>query len=353
MDVKTLFDLVAERGASDLLLSAGAPPMLRVNGLLTPANDTPLTPEDTRALIYSLLDPEQRAQFERTKELDCSLAFGPERRYRLNVYYQKQTVTAALRPIPDRIPQFQELGLPETVEELAAARQGLVLVTGPTGHGKTTTLASIIDRINHTRACHVITIEDPIEYVHRHALGVVDQREVGGDTADFGQALKYILRQDPNVILIGEMRDLETIQSALRAAETGHLVFATLHTNDAVQSMDRIIDVFPAGQQQQIRFQLSMCLLAVLAQRLLPRADGKGRILACEVLRNVTAVSNLIREGKTHQIYGVMETGSKLGMVTLDRSVKELYLNGLITYDEALGNVRNPNELRNLTPRDA
>jgi twitching motility protein PilT len=258
---------------------------------------------------------------------------------------QKQAVTAALRPIPDRIPNWQELGLPEYVQEIAMAKQGLVLVTGPTGHGKTSTQAAIIDIINENRACHVITVEDPIEFVHTHKKSIVDQREVGEDTHGFVHALKYVLRQDPDVILIGEMRDLDTIQSALRAAETGHLVLATLHTNDAIQSVDRIIDVFPAGSQSQIRFQLSMVLLGILSQRLLPRADEDGRILAVELLKNNTAIANMIREGKTHQVYSVMETAKQGEMITMDKSIKNLYDDGIISYEEAAAHVRDPKEL--------
>lgn len=347
--MEELFELVAKGKASDLLISAGAPPTMRVNGDLVPCREQPLDAEQTKALVYEILSADQRIQFEHYKELDFSLAASRKRRYRVNVYLQKGSVTAALRPIPDKIPQFEELGLPESVDRIVTARQGLVLVTGPTGHGKTTTQASIIDKINHTRACHVITVEDPIEYVHYHARSLVDQREVRGDTHGFGEALKYILRQNPDVILIGEMRDLETIHAALRAAETGHLVLATLHTNDAIQSVDRIIDVFPGAEQQQIRFQLSQCLLAILSQRLLPRADGKGRVMALELLWNNTAVANLIREGKTHQILGVMQTAARDGMITLDASLKRLYLEGRISYDEAVGNARNPKEMESLS----
>ncbi len=345
MEMNKLFDLVAKEGASDLILSAGAPPILRVAGQLIRTKGDPLTPEQAKKLIYSLLDAEQKKVLKENRELDFSLATGGTHRFRVNVYFQKQSVTAAFRPIPEKIPTWQELGLPEFVTEIAAARQGLVLVTGPTGHGKTTTQAATIDIINEQRACHVITIEDPIEYVHLHKRSIVDQREVGSDTLSFLDALKYVLRQDPDVILIGEMRDLETIQAALRAAETGHLVLATLHTNDAIQTVDRIIDVFPAGSQQQVRFQLSMVLLAILSQRLLPRADTEGRVLAVELLKNTTAVSNMIREGKTHQVLSVMETGIQDGMITMDRSLKELYLEGLISYDEARVNMKNPKEL--------
>jgi len=343
--IKDLFDLVGKEGASDLFISAGAPPTLRVNGelLLTPYDK--LTPEQSKELVYSFLTKEQRIRFETTKELDFSLAVGRKHRFRVNVYYQRQAVTAALRPIPEDIPSLTELGLPEDMAKLAEARQGLLLVTGPTGHGKTTTQASLIDLINNTRACHVITVEDPIEYIHFHKHSIVDQREVGADTHSFPDALKYVLRQSPDVILIGEMRDLETIQAALRAAETGHLVLATLHTNDAIQTVDRIIDVFPAEQQQQVRFQVSMTLLAIISQRLLPREDGEGRILAYEFLKNTTAIANLIREGKTHQVYSVLETATKEGMTTLDRNIKGLYMQGLISYDEAIAHVRNPKEI--------
>ncbi len=345
-EMKRLFDLVSKQGASDLLISAGAPPVLRVNGQILRTKGDPLTPEQSRKLIYDLLTPDQRAAFEKNKELDFSFAVDKKQRYRVNVYQQKQAVTAAFRPIPEEIPSLDSLGLPDRISALAEERQGLVLVTGPTGHGKTTTLAALINLINETRACHIITIEDPIEYVHFHKMSIVDQREVGVDTHTFLDALKYVLRQDPDVILVGEMRDLDTIQAALRAAETGHLVLATLHTNDAIQTVDRIVDVFPGDQQQQVRFQLSMVLLAILSQRLLPRSDGKGRVLALELLFNTVAIANMIREGKTHQVLGIMETAAKEGMITLDKSLKALYLEGLISYEEAKAHMRNPKELK-------
>ena len=349
MELNDLFDLVAKQKASDLLVSAGAPPILRVNGALYRTRNEALTPEETKKLVYSALSAAQKKHFETHKELDFSLAVGRKHRFRVNVYLQKGAVTAAFRPIPETIPSLDDLGAPGVVKELADVHQGLILVTGPTGHGKTTTQAALIDLINDTRECHIITVEDPIEFVHQHKRSIVDQREIGGDTHTFGDALKYVLRQDPDVILIGEMRDLETIQAALRAAETGHLVMATLHTNDAIQSVDRVIDVFPAEQQQQIRFMLSMTLLAVVSQRLLPRADGEGRVLACEILRNNTAVANLIREGKTHQVYSIMETNVKDGMITMDRCIKDLYLDGLISYDDAIGHVRNPKTIMDVT----
>ena len=345
MKIKELLDLVTKEGASDLFITAGAPPMLRVDGELYRTKYDALTPEQAKELIYGFLNKGQQDAFEAAKELDFSLALGRKHRFRVNVYLQKGAVTAALRPIPEKVPSLGELGLPEDVGELAKVKQGLVLVTGPTGHGKTTTLASIIDLINNTRACHIITIEDPIEYVHYHKHSIVDQREIGGDTHDFINALKYVLRQSPDVILVGEMRDLETIQAALRAAETGHLVLATLHTNDAIQTVDRIVDVFPGEQQQQVRFQLSMTLLAIISQRLLRRDDEEGRVLAYEFLKCNTAIANLIREGKTHQVYSVLETSTKEGMTTLDRSVKGLYMEGLISYEEAIAHVRDPKEI--------
>jgi twitching motility protein PilT len=345
MDMNELFDLVHRENASDLLISAGAPPILRIHGQLYRHPADSLSAEEAKSLIYAFLTERQRERFERDKELDFSFEAAEKRRFRVNIYYQKGAVTAALRPIPDIIPALEGLGLPDSLRELARARQGLVLVTGPTGSGKTTTQAALIDLINSTRACHIVTVEDPIEYVHRHNNSIVDQREVGGDTHSFSMALKYVLRQNPDVILIGEMRDLETIQAALTAAETGHLVFATLHTNDALQTVDRIVDVFPGIQQQQIRYQLSLTLLAIISQRLLTRKNGKGRVLACEILRSNQAIANLIRENKTPQLYSIIETGMKAGMITMDRSVKDLYESGQIGYEEALTVMRNPREL--------
>jgi twitching motility protein PilT len=342
IDMKSLFDLVIVRRSSDLLLTAGAPPLLRINGELKATEYPELSAEDNKRLVYSILSDKQREEFEETRELDMSIGVSGGHRFRVNVYMQKGCVTAAMRAIPEQMPALEQLGLPKIVAKLAFRPQGLILVTGPTGHGKTTTQAAMIDLINSHKRCHIITVEDPIEYVHHHKKSVVDQRELGSDTLSFPNALKYVLRQDPDVILIGEMRDLETISSALTAAETGHLVLGTLHTNDAIQTVDRIVDVFPPGQQQQIRIQLALSMLAIVAQRLLPRANGKGRVLACEVLRNNSAVGNLIREAKSHQIYSIMETHSKDGMITLDSSIKQLYLRGIISYDVALNHVRNP-----------
>jgi twitching motility protein PilT len=345
VDMKELFDLVQEEKASDLLLTAGAPPAIRVDGKFFRAKYDPLTPEDVKRLVYSILTDKHREIFEEKRELDLSLGVTQKHRFRVNVYMQKGCVAAAFRPIPEDIPSLEDLGLPKVVEQISFRPQGLILVTGPTGHGKTTSQAAMIDLINTNKECHIITVEDPVEYVHYHKRSIVDQREVGGDTHSFPAALKYVLRQDPDIILIGEMRDLETIACALTAAETGHLVIATLHTNDAVQTVDRVVDVFPPPQQQQIRFQLSMCLLAIISQRLLPRADVQGRVLAVEILRNNSAVANLIREAKTHQIYSVIETHAKDGMVTLDTSIKDLYLRGLVSYEDAVAHVKNPQAL--------
>ena len=353
MNIHDLFDLVAEENASDLLISAGAPPILRINGQLFRSRTDALTPEQTENLIFDFLSDEQREDFLENKELDFSLASGRRHRFRVNVYRQKGAVTAAFRPIPEKIPALEDLGLPPAISEIIHVKQGLVLVTGPTGHGKTTTQAALIDLINEERACHIITVEDPIEYVHTHKRSIIDQREVGDDTKSFPSALKYVLRQDPDVILIGEMRDLETIKAALTAAETGHLVFATLHTNDAIQTVDRIIDVFPGHEQQQIRFQLSLTLHSIISQRLLPNADNTGRVLACEMLVNNTAIANLIREGKTHQVYSVLETSTRDGMITMDRSVKELYNGGQISEDEALALMKNPKDLKSAAKRSA
>ncbi|MCD6288121.1 MAG: type IV pilus twitching motility protein PilT [Candidatus Hydrogenedentes bacterium] len=342
-DLKDLFGLVYKRHASDLLITAGSPPVLRVDGKLVREGSRTLRPEDCKRMVYSVLSTVQRDKFEKRHELDLSLAPHGKFRFRVNVYMQSGSVAAAFRPIPDEVPPPEELGIPKKVLELTAYPQGLILVTGPTGHGKTTTQASLIDLINRNQEKHIITVEDPIEYVHKNKKSIVDQREVGSDTRSFANALKYVLRQAPDVILVGEMRDLETISSALTAAETGHLVLATLHTNDAMQTIDRMVDVFPAHQQQQIRFQLSMSLLAVLSQRLIPRSDGKrGRVLACELLHNNRAVANLIRDQKTHQIANVMQTHVKDGMIVMDSSIKELLAKGLISRADAERFIKDP-----------
>ena len=353
LSMKTLFEYAGEYDASDLLITAGAPPIVRLDGLLFPVLDHALTPPQTRHLIWSLLNETQQEMFERNRELDFSLAITGDLRFRANVYYQKGTVAGAFRVIPRTIPSLFDLGLPAVVATLPGRPNGLILVTGPTGSGKSTTMAAMIDMINTTRRCHIVTIEDPIEFIHSNKLAVVDQREVYADTLSFANALKYVLRQDPDVILVGEMRDLETISAALTAAETGHLVIATLHTNDAVQSIDRIIDVFPPHQQEQIRVQLAFSLLAVISQRLIPRRDGLGRILATEILLKNAAVASHIREGRTHQTRSIMETARKEGMVTMDHRLKELYEAGMISFDEASRHVTTRSALEHFTPPKA
>ena len=346
--MKSLFEYVGRVGASDLLITAGSPPVVRVDGELAPALKASLTPEHTRRLIYSLLNETQQAKFEESRELDFSLAVSADLRFRANVYYQKGSVAGAFRAIPREVPELEQLGLPASVKDLALKTHGLILVTGPTGSGKSTTMASMIHLINRTRRCHIITVEDPIEFIHPNIKAVIDQRELHADTLSFNNALKYVLRQDPDVILVGEMRDPETIAAALTAAETGHLVIATLHTNDAIQSIDRIIDVFPPHHHAQVRLQLSFSLLCVISQQLLPHASGKGRIMAAEILIKNRAVANHIREGKTHQTRTIMEGARKEGMVVMDNRLKELYDDGQITYDEAARRISSISLLKDL-----
>jgi twitching motility protein PilT len=348
LDMKTLFEYAARVGASDLLITAGAPPIVRVNGDLFAATRRPLEPKETRRLVFSLLNETQQEMFERKKELDFSLATSGELRFRTNVYYQKGTIAAAFRLIPTQIPDMQSLGLPQVLHEMALRPNGLILITGPTGSGKSTTMASMIDLINRSRRCHIVTVEDPIEFIHRNHVSVIDQREVYADTLSFANALKYVLRQDPDVILVGEMRDMETISAAITAAETGHLVIATLHTNDAVQSIDRIIDVFPPHQHDQIRVQLAFALLSIVSQQLIPRADGGGRVLATEVLIKNHAAANHIREGKTHQTRTVMEASRRDGMITMDHRLKEFYEAGVIAWDEVKRRVSSPTFLKQI-----
>lgn len=342
LNMKMLFEHAGTIEASDLIITAGAPPTVRVDGDLHHVLETSLKPEMTKRLIWSLLNETQQEMFERNRELDFSLAVTGNLRFRANIYYQKGAVAGAFRLIPRKIPSLGELGLPPIVKELTLRLKGLILVTGPTGSGKSTTQAAMIDLINTMQRCHIVTIEDPIEYVHEDKKSIVDQREVYADTLSFGNALKYVLRQDPDVILVGEMRDMETISAALTAAETGHLVIATLHTNDAVQSIDRIIDVFPPYQQSQIRVQLAFSLIGVIAQQLIPRANDDGRILATEILIKNYAVGTHIREAKTHQTRGTMETSKGEGMITMDNRLKELYEARKITYDELARRVSSP-----------
>jgi len=349
VDLHQLLKIMIEKGASDLHLTTGSPPQFRIDGRLTPLNMAPLTASDTKRLCHSVLTDLQKHAFEENNELDLSFGVKGLSRFRSNIYRQRGAVAGAFRVIPFKTFSFQELGLPPTVGDLANKPSGLVLITGPTGCGKSTTLTSIIDKINGTRNQHIITIEDPIEYLHSHKGCLVNQREIHSDTSSFKVALKYVLRQDPDIVLIGEMRDLETIEAALNIAETGHLTFATLHTSTAVQTINRIIDVFPPYQQPQVRAQLSFVLEGVLCQHLLPRASGVGRVLATEVMVPNTAIRSLIREDKVHQIYSQMQMGqTKFGMQTMNQSLASLYQRGLITLKDAFGHSSDPEELQSM-----
>lgn len=344
MEIREILEVAKSLGASDIHLIVGKAPVFRVHGdIIELESYERLMPDEAQRLIYSIINDSQQKVFEEKKELDFSFGITTLGRYRANVHMQRGTVAAAIRTITTDIPDLQSLGLPRSIDKFAEFNNGLVLVTGPTGSGKSTTLAAIIDKINTNTAQHIITIEDPIEYLHRHKKSVVEQREIKTDTESFSSALKYALRQDPDVILIGEMRDLETIEAALTAAETGHLVFGTLHTNDAAQTIDRIVDVFPTNQQEQIRLQLSNALRGVVSQQLITRLDKKGRVLASEVLVGTPAIANLIREAKTHQIYSMIETGARFGMRSMDSSLKELYEKKFITYDDMIKRMRNAN----------
>ena len=344
-----LLKAMVEKGASDLHITTGSPPQLRIDGKLVPLKTAPLSPVETKQLCYSILTDAQKHKFEEESELDLSFGVKGLSRFRANVFMQRGAVAGAFRTIPFKILTFAELGLPPIVTELAKKPRGLVLVTGPTGSGKSTTLASIIDKINTDRHEHIITIEDPIEYLHPHKNCLVNQREVGADTLSFKKALKYILRQDPDVVLVGEMRDLETIEAALVISETGHLAFATLHTNSCVQTIYRILDVFPPYQQPQVRAQLSFVLEGVMTQNLLPRATGPGRVLAIEIMVPNPAIRNLIREDKVHQVYSQMQVGqSKFGMQTFNQSMAQIFFKRLITMQEALGRSSDPHELQNI-----
>jgi len=344
-----LLKAMVEKGASDLHITSGSAPQLRIDGRLVPLKTAALSPVETKQLCYSILTDAQKHRFEEDNELDLSFGVKGLSRFRANVFLQRGAVAGAFRTIPFKMLTFAELGLPPIVAEMAKKPRGLILVTGPTGSGKSTTLASIIDKINTERHEHIITIEDPIEYLHPHKNCIVNQREVGADTHGFKKALKHILRQDPDVVLIGEMRDLETIEAALVISETGHLAFATLHTNSAVQSINRILDVFPPHQQPQIRAQLSFVLEGVLTQNLVPRAGAPGRVLATEVMVPNAAIRNLIREDKVHQIYSQMQMGqAKHGMQTFNQSLASLVQRRLVTLEDALGRSSEPDELRNI-----
>jgi twitching motility protein PilT len=347
-----LLDQVLSHDASDLHVTAGAPPTIRVHGDLTPLSQYgALVPEQIFEMVNAILPQRLRERFEQELELDMSYSLPGKARFRVNVYFQRDAVGAAFRLIPYKIRSLDELGIPSNIGELARLPRGLVLVTGPTGSGKSTTLASLLDVVNVERPCHIMTVEDPIEYLHRHKRAIVNQREVGTDTRSFAEALKHVLRQDPDVILVGEMRDLETIQTAITAAETGHLVFATLHTQDAPQTIDRIIDAFPAHQQQQVRVQLSTTLQGVLTQQLLQTWDARGRVVAVEVMIATPAIRNLIREAKVHQIYSAMQAGGKYGMRTMDQALAHLVLNGKISMDLAQQKCHDLDELARLTGR--
>ncbi len=349
VNLQQLLKAMVEKGASDLHVTTGSPPQLRIDGAMVPLRVNPLSPVETKQLCYSILTDAQKMRFEEEQELDLSFGVKNLARFRANIFMQRGAVAAAFRTIPFKILSFAELGLPPVIEELCNKPRGLVLVTGPTGSGKSTTLASMIDKINTERHEHIITIEDPIEYLHPHKGCVVNQREIGADTQSFKKALKYILRQDPDIVLVGEMRDLETIEAALVTAETGHLCFATLHTNSAVQTINRIIDVFPPYQQSQIRAQLSFVLEGIISQTLLPKASGQGRALALEVMVPNAAIRNLIREDKVHQMYSQMQIGQgKSGMQTLNQSLANLYLKRLITLEEAIGHSSEPDELQQI-----
>src|SRR5712692_7449247 len=344
--IDDLLEQMVGHGASDLHVTVGSPPAFRVRGHIVRAEGfEPLTADDTRTLLYRILSSEQQKHFELKRQLDFAYSMPGLARFRVNVYYQREAVSAAFRLIPQEIKTLEELSLPPVLHSLATYPRGLVLVTGPTGSGKSTTLAAIIDEINRTRAEHILTVEDPIEFVHRHKKCIVNQREIGPDASSFAEALKAALRQDPDVILVGEMRDLETISTALTAAETGHLVFGTLHTQSAPSTIDRIIDVFPAEQQEQIRIQIASSLQGVVTQALLPTADGMGRVPALEVLLPDDAVRNLIRQGKVEQIYSVMQTNTSRGMQTMEQSLADLITRGVVELEAGLTRSSRPAQL--------
>ena len=349
LHINDLLDLVLQYKGSDLHLTAGSPPIVRVNGDLHPMSHLEaLNGSQIRQMVYSIISQKQREKFENELELDTSYALPGRGRFRVNVLLQRDSVGCVMRAIPYEIVDFEVLGVPPAVKPWAYLPRGLVLVTGPTGSGKSTTLASLIDIVNRERAVHIMTVEDPIEFLHQHKRSIINQREVGQDTHSFDKALKHVLRQDPDVILVGEMRDLETISTALTASETGHLVFATLHTQDAPQSIDRVIDVFPAHQQQQVRVQLASALQGICTQQLIPTRDGQSRTIACEVMVATPAIRNLIREGKVHQIYSMLQAGGKYGMVTMDMSLSQLVRSGKITLEMALERCSNEEDLRRL-----
>ena len=350
--IDDLLERMVTRNASDLHLSVGAPPAMRVHGHMERLTDFPaLAAEDTQQLLYRIMSSEQQKNLEIKRQIDMSHSIPGLARFRVNIYFQREALGAAFRLIPEELKTLEELGLPSTLHEFADKPRGLVLVTGPTGSGKTTTLAALIDEVNRTRSEHILTIEDPIEFIHRHKRCIVNQREIGPDATSFGEALRAALRQDPDVILLGEMRDLETIGTALTAAETGHLVFGTLHTQSAPGTIDRIIDVFPAEQQEQVRVQIATSLQGVITQPLLPTADGTGRVAALEILIPDDAVRNLIRQGKVEQIYSVMQTAGSRGMQTMEQALAELTMRRVITKDAALAASSRRDQLESLLER--
>ncbi len=353
----TLTDLlkkVVELGGSDLHVTTGSPPRIRLHGELLPMSHPPLTSEDTKRLVYSVMTDSQKHRYEEDLEIDFSFGIKDMARFRANIFTQRNSSAAVFRLIPYEIKSLEELKLPSILTALTDKPRGLVLVTGPTGSGKSTTLAAMIDRINRDKTLHILTIEDPIEFLHRHKAALVNQREVHTDTSGFGPALRMVLREDPDVVLIGEMRDLETIEAALRIAETGHLTFATLHTNSAFSTINRVVDSFPPHQQQQIRAQLSLVLEGIVCQSLLPRSDGNGRVVATEVLIPTPGIRNLVRENKVHQIYSMMQAGQeKFGMHTMNQSLARLYLEKKITRDVCLTTSSNVEELQKMLGRAA
>lgn len=350
--LRELLEIMVKRNSSDLHITVGSPPILRIDGKLVKTDYDVLSPEQTKKLAYSMMNERQRQKFEENSELDLSFGIEQLSRFRCNVFMQRGNVAVALRQIPHMIQTFSELGLPEVVPKLADLPRGLVLVTGPTGSGKSTTLAALIDKINDERNLHIITIEDPIEYLHRHKNCLINQREVHSDTKSFAASLKYALRQDPDVVLIGEMRDLETMEAALTISETGHLAFATLHTNSAAEAVNRIVDVFPTNQQEQVRVQLSFVLQGIICQQLIPRIGG-GRALAVEVLVATPAMRAVIRDDKIHQIYSLLQAGQKFGMRTMNQSLCDLYKRKKINHDDAIGRSSNIQELEEMIQRQS
>jgi twitching motility protein PilT len=348
--LRELLELMAKKNASDLHLTVGSPPQLRIDGKLVKTDFDALAPEDTKKLAYSIMSEKQRQTFEESSELDLSFGIENLSRFRCNVFMQRGNAAVALRQIPFAIPSFEELGIPKVVAELADLPRGLVLVTGPTGSGKSTSLAALINKINLERHCHILTVEDPIEYLHRHNSSLINQREVYADTKTFASALKYALREDPDVVLVGEMRDLETMEATLNISETGHLAFATLHTNSCAESINRIIDVFPTSQQEQVRVTVSFVLQAVVSQQLIPKIGG-GRVLALELMICTPAIRALIRDDKIHQVYSLMQAGQKYGMRTMNQSLADLYLKHKITLGDAMARSSNMQERNELLAR--